>query len=115
MGLIQAEKRLIFNPQFTGGSQVAFIHEKAVYHIHACLLLSTKCWQAGETAHPRLRLIPLMIDPRVSQMQPAVERQEGRGSDCQVWAPAAILKGDWSPARSGQLGRHLHSCLGKSS
>ena len=48
MGLIQAEKRLIFNPQFAGGSQVAFIHEKAVNHFHACLLLSTKCWQAGE-------------------------------------------------------------------
>ena len=65
------------------------------------------------TAHSRL--IPLMTDWRVSQMRPAVERQGGRGRDCQVWAPAAILKGDWSSARSGQLGRHLHSCLGKSS
>lgn len=48
-------------------------------------------------------------------MEPAVEGQGGWGSDCQVWASEAILKGDWSSTHSGQLGKRVHSCLGKSS
>lgn len=46
-------------------------------------------------------------------MQPAVGGQEGR--EFQVWAFAAIPKGDASSPRSVQPGKRLLSCLGKGS
>lgn len=109
MGLIQAEKRLIFDAQLAGRRDVASIHGKAVPHIHSCLLLSTQCWRAAEL----LTVTHSSNDRSGSQMRPAVEGQGGRV--LQVWASSAIPKGDLSSLHSVQLGKLLHSCLGKGS
>lgn len=67
---------------------------------------------AGELAYCSLSA-HASNDWRVSQKQPAVAGPAG--SDFQVWASAAICKGDLSSAHSVQLGKHLYSCLEKGS